>query len=303
MHIPGEEARPSPRLAATLSLVFPGLGQAYCGAFLSAPVFAGVAVFLVLSMLQAWQEWRRSAIFLAVAALVLALYAANAALSSRLAERRARRMERHAALWRWLAPWVRSGDAARSAPEIVLFLVFLAVAIGIVADWRWARPVSRVLAYWPVFELIGGFSVGYYAGFIEHAEAHLAGERRYSTRGVVTGLIVFQCAAAAAMHFAFKVPVFTLLFAFALTLPGQVHAFAAVGAGRERAKLKAGSILISLVVSFFLAFMIASILERPGVAKVDLGAFASMLMGAIYMACRVPLDAMIRHLQREAAPG
>ena len=279
-----------------LSLVVPGLGQAYLGAVLGAAFFAATAVFLVLSMLQAWQQWRRSWFFLVVAAVVVVLYLTNAALASRLAARRAERMERHHALWRYLDSWTAAGGLNRSASEIALFVLFIVAVIGVLADWRAGRAVAGMLAYWPVFELIGAFSVGYYAGFVEHLQMHRAGP--YTARQVLIGLVVFQVAAAVALHIVFRVPVLTVVLACAMTLPGQVRSLSALGAGLETAKLRAGATLLSFIWSFFLAFMIASVLERPGIPKGDLGAFASMLMGAFYMAFRVVLDTVAHDMQR-----
>lgn len=296
-------ARPNPRVAARLSLVVPGLGQAYCGGFVTAPIFGGLAVFFVLSFLQAWDQWGRSWLFLGIAALVIALYAGNAVLSSRLAARRAARMERHGAIWRGFAWWWRAGNATDSACELALFVGFILACAGVAARWPLGHAVAEWLRYWPVFELLGGFSVGYYAGFIEELEARTAGPRK-STRSVVTGLLVFQAAAVAVLLLLFRLPPWPVLAACLVTLPGQIQTFVVLnGDRRKEAKLRAGSILIAFMLSFFTAFVLASFLERPGVTQRDLGVFASMAMGAIYTFIRTVLDAVVRNMKEDERPS
>lgn len=290
---PRAASRPSPRRAALLSRAFPGLGQAYCGALAAALVFAGLGVFFVLSMLQVWDQWKRSYLFLPLAALVLALYAATAAVASAHAERRARAMERHGAVWRHLAWWVRSGGAAQSASEAALLLAFVVATAGLLARWPPAHAIAHALWYWPVFELLGGFSVALYAGLVHDLEAGRSG-RPYPTRNLVAGLVIFQCVAAAALYRMFHPPLLTVVAACALTLPGQAKTLSIVnGDGRRQAKLRAGAIILALLFSVIPALILAAVFERRGAPRPD-PAYASMAIGAAYTFMRILLDALIR---------
>lgn len=289
---PSAAPRPSPRRAALLSRAFPGLGQAYCGALAAALLFAGLGVFFVLSILQVWDQWKRSYLLLPLGALVLALYAATAALASAHAERRARSMERHGAVWRHLAWWVRTGGAAQSASEAALLLAFVVATAGLLARWPPAHAIAHALWYWPVFELLGGLTVALYAGFVDDLEAGRA--RPYPTRNLVAGLVIFQCLAAAALYRLFHPPLLTVVAACALTLPGQVKTLSIVnGDGRGQAKLRAGAIVLALLFSVIPALILATVFERRGAPRPD-PAYASMAIGAAYTFMRIVLDALIR---------
>lgn len=286
--------RPDPRLAWWLSVLLPGAGQVYLGQLWLAPLFSAAWLISIFGMLDVLTTFRDSPYQIAFGSLAVLLGGSAWTLSPLSARRKAERMAAHAPLYRWLyrKPTLRI-LFIEEWPDLILALGFAVVAVGHFNRVAWLQWVAGQVMWWWPYELLGTFFLILYLAFLEGLSEQLARPLR---RLIL--LVVLFAGLTTALHLAFHFPLKALAVSGLILLPGYAPVLTLGGVGeRTRFLYRGGRAFCTLIISFFLLALLASLLEGPGVkmgGRAIFEGFVMVLWGAFYFVIKALLESLNR---------